>query len=479
MEYMALTRKIAALAAAVAASQLALCGCGDKQFFKDPDAQYRLQTVGDDELENGVFYVKQGARFAAAYAPRGSYRGDQDVSDPSYVFWTDKDEALIPTLYDGDFIALKSASPTLPRVTMKRYAPFGLTQGIFNMAPDADGYLAFSVKDNAVEQSGAGSALREAASDSIRVVSVDGEKADPSMLTSAGTFRGQEEGGERTRTFYAGTSYQSATIPADTRMYGCFETYELGQAANTTRSYAKYEMPEGAKNGYYFIDGGGAFRYYAFRKGEGDEASADMNEPFYATENEQLAAYSQQFSVDVPRRTKNIGFHVQYDDGSEGGAAERKVTCRLVAPDGTGYDMEASEGSADASIRNAMAGTWTISVYPRDVDVVDVGVDSSSAQSESKRERKVFRLKKDDANVQFGAVMTGTGEAWGNVTFEDGSVMTLRLLGDKRTLAATFPFAKKGRYVVEVYHYEDAKVSDFFKRYDASTQEREVITVEE
>ena len=120
-----------------------------------------------------------------------------------------------------------------------------------------------------------------------------------------------------------------------------------------------------------------------------------------------------------------------------------------------------------------------MSVYPRDLDVVDVGVDSTSASSAAVMQKKTFRLKKDTSNIRFSVKYKGEGEIWGTVTYEDGSVKDLAQDKTDKELGYTYAFAKKGKYTVEVYHYEDAKAVKFEKGHDESNQEQEIITVED
>ena len=330
-------------------------GCDKKQYFVDENAKYELVEASDGELKDDVFYVKDGARFSAVHVPEGSlkntYNGAGDVSE---VFWTMKDASLIPTLYEGEFLAYQSAYADIGSVRMDRFRDDGNVPGIFNMAPDQDGYLAFSVKGNTVPGSDASAVLKNAASDSIRIVSADGEKASPDMVDASGVFKSGGKDGEKALTFYAGTAYQSAKLKADVRMYSYFETYDLGEGEQTRKSYLKFEMPKGAKSGYYLIRGAGVFRYCAFRKGEGDTASENMNEPFYESADEQLAVYSQQFSIDVPARTGNLGFRVDYDTGDT--VDEENVVCTLSSPDGTAYEMQPEDGTAYVSVKTAIAG---------------------------------------------------------------------------------------------------------------------------
>ena len=472
--------KIFKALALVLSCQMVLSGCGIKQYFKDPDSKYVLKYINDDELENDIYYVKVGAKFAMTHIPGGSYQNDPNVAgrggDVKEVFWTMKDESLIPTLYADDFIAYKSELPDLPEVEMVRFRAEGFTQGIFNMTPDDDGYFDFKVKENTVPESDANTVLKKAESNDIRVVSSDTKKTDPDMITASGVFKGSKEAADRSLSFYAGTSYQSAKLKADTRMYSYFETYNLGKGTTTRRSYIRYDMPKEAKSGYYMIRGGGVFRYYDFKRGEGDEATADMNVPFYANETEQLAIYSQQFSVDVPSTTDNLEFYVSY---KEEDTEEDGVSCTLTSPDGTAYSMDASNGNAYASVKTAIGGTWTISVYPRNLEILDVGVNSSALSSTATIDKQAYNLENDMPNMQFGASYDGDGEIWGTVTYEDGSVMDLINDPDNHVIQVTYPYAVAGKYVVEVYHYEDTKVNEFYQRHDQSMQEEEIITVEE
>ena len=163
--------------------------------------------------------------------------------------------------------------------------------------------------------------------------------------------------------------------------------------------------------------------------------------------------------------------------------AHSDIICTLVAPDDTTYDMKVQDGTAKVSIAEAMAGKWTVNIYPKDLQVLDVGTESSGGTKKATASRKTYNIKKPSSNLQFCAEFEGNGTVWGNVTYEDGTSQDLMVVAqDKKSntgrLSTTYAYAKKGRYTVTVYHYEDVKVTRIYRKSDEDNEENTIITVE-
>lgn len=466
----------------IMAAVVCFTGCASVRYFKDPDEKYKQKPVKDSKLTPNTFYVKDGTYFTSTYMPSGTLNGSSDsvstVQDNSHVLWTQgKEKNLIPTLYKNEFLALQSSydANEIGSLVLERYYDIGYSLGIYGAQMDGNNYITFSVKANTIEGSTANTLFQSANSDTIKIVSIDGKKVDSSMINKSGVFTGLKKDETYHLSFYAGSAYQSANIKADTYMFTSFETYSLGSGKSTRKTYIKYTMPKGAKSGYYLINGVGLFRYFDFIKGAEDEENVKMNVPFYKDNNDQMKLYSQQYSVNIPETTYNIAVNVKYSTDSY---SDDQIICTLVAPDNTTYSMKAQKGTARVALSEAMAGKWMVNIYPKDLEVLDVNVDSTGGLKKATTAKKKYKLKKPMSNLKFCAEYAGEGTVWGTVTYEDGTSQDMMVDDQSKKLYTTFTYAKKGTYTVTIYHYEDVRIERIYRSSDENNEENYQITTE-
>ena len=189
-------------------------------------------------------------------------------------------------------------------------------------------------------------------------------------------------------------------MSADVHFYQSYEISQIEKAGTTKNGYLAIPMPEDAKSGYYMMNGSGLYRYYAFEKNTENVETVDMNEPFYETEEEKIAAYSQQYMVSVQTKTTNVAFNMEYDTEEY---EDDEIKCILVSPDGTTYNLVPQNGTASIELAEVIAGRWTINVLPKDLIVKDIKAESTAATADSSTETKSFYIGEDDENIQFYA----------------------------------------------------------------------------
>lgn len=453
-----------------------LSGCGSKKIFVNKNDAYTLVPYTDKELENEIYYIKSGADFYETYLPEGTAGNVSNTQADNRVFWLKEDESLIPVLYKNEVIAYQSEKTSLTDIVLERFKDIGYSVGLYGGTLDEDGFFDYSIQKNNVEGSDAYDALFDSPSDSIRVAFINDIPVTDSMLDSSGVITGLDKGAAYSLGYYAGTKYQTAATKADMHFLQSYEIQKVDKAYTTKNGYLAIYMPESAKSGYYMVNGKGLFLYYNFEKGEKDEASVDLNEPYYQTEEERIAAYSQQYMVTVKTKTNNVAFNLYYDTGTY---SDDDITCVLAAPNGTTYNMVAQNGVAGIELAEVMAGRWTINVLPKDLMVNDIKVESTTATADASTDTKSFYIGEDDENLEFYAEYSGDGDIWGIVEYENGETQELVLNEKEKKLATTYSYVPAGTYTVTIYHYKDTNVDEIGYQVDTNNEQQEIITIEE
>ncbi len=450
--------------------------CGKKDILQKKIDPYQAVAVSAEEMQTGIYYVKNGTKFYQAYEPEGNMSSSNNVN-PQKLFWVYNDISLIPTYYKGEIIAYASQDTELKGIQLERYKDLGYLLGLYGATFDSDGYLDFSVKKNTIERSDLGSVLSKAKSDSIRLATINDKPLSSDMVNRAGCVVGLPEKQQCTLGFYAGTYYQTATVYTDTKMLQFFEAYALDDVENTRNGYLKITMPDDAKSGYYYISGYGFFKYYDFQKGQGSEETADLNEAYYTSQKEQLAQYTQQYFAKIDTDTRDTVFTVTYDPQ---GYSDEDIFCIVTAPDDeTVYDMEIADGSAKLVLDKAVAGRYTISIYPKELNVLDASVSSGIMGQDAMVKTETFQFDEDDTNLIFCADVIGNTNVWGTVTFEDGTAYEMSYNEESGRIEYVMPYVKHGKYEVAIYHYENTAIQNISYEKDTSSITEEIIHIEE
>ena len=459
-------------------------GCKDSKVIEHEEDKYKLVAVDDSELEDGCYYVKDKTKFYKTHAMEGYELADSEAGVSSLrVGWYGLDETLIPTLYKDEVIAYASISSELDAVTLDRLSFVGASLAFYGGSADNDGYFKIDPA-KIVEESSAAAAVEAAGSEDIRVVSIDGEKIEKYGFSSSGIIKGLEKDKEYKVDMFAGTRYMTAKIIADRYFLQSFEVYTIDKAIMTKNGYLSLSMPDGAKSGFYSIDGN-VFKYLAFEKGKGDENEAYNNMAFYDTEEKQLAAYAQQYAINIKTTTTDVTFTVEYDDTEYD---QESIRCILLSPDETTYDMQTEPGKASITLTEAIAGQWVMNITPKDMEILDVTAASSTAVKDAKPNKYEFIIDEPVTNQQFFAYFTGDGDIWGVVEAEDGTATDMEIIKEYEMdneedpdglIAATIPYLPAGTYTMTVYHYENVAVKDYGYREDTENIQEEIITIEE
>lgn len=472
-------RKIKSIIICILAFAITTCtGCGSKEIFQKKVNPNEVVPVDVENLSTDTYYVKNGTKFYEVYQPAG-YGGSK--YSPTNIYWMQDDESLIPEYYKGEIIAYASEESSLSPIEMQRYKYNGYTLGLYGASIDEDGYIAFSVKDNTIKGSNMESIFKNAKSNTIRLISIDDKPVSKDNLNNAGCLVGLKKGQTYHLTFYAGTYYQTASVIADEQMLQYYETYMLNDAEMTKNGYLKLTMPEDAKSGYYQIDGAGFFKYYDFKKGDKQIKKSQMNDPYYTSQSEQFAQYSQQYFALVEENTRDAVFQITYDSN---GYTDADIICTLIAPDDkTVYQMDAINGTASVTLDTAVAGRYTMNIYPKDISVTDAEVVSGYTKQDAMSDKKDVKVEKDESFMLFTADVIGDDltedDVWGTVTYEDGTSYDMTYNLTTGQMEYLMKYTKKGSYTIEVHHYETAAIQNFKVQKDTSHSSDEIINIEE
>lgn len=446
-------------------------GCKNVQIFEKKE-KLEYTEVSESKLEPDVYYVKTGTKFAKVYLPdTTTFEGESSKIDQSrVVYFTKDDEFMIPQHYEGELVAYASPKAELKRVVLERFEDMGYSFGIVGGQVMDDGYYHFSVKDNTLEGTEARKLFSTVESDDIRIVSVGGSPMDEITDPGSGIITQLKQGGVYTVEFYAGTYYYRSNFTADTHMMRPFELYSYDEKylSDTTHGYMCFNTPSELLSGYYLINGGGLFCYHAYTKGKKVE-NEDYNVGFYANKEEAEMAYKQQYNVNVPQNTKDMCVTAYYGDITDSFDVGEKIEATIIAPDGTEYQMENDEleKSLSMTVKIAQAGSWTMNIYPKSLEIKDISVAGDPNYEETAVFEQEYTIDKDETFQMFYADVTGdtNEEVRGSVIDENGVTykFTEGSYQDSygkynRYIAAFIPYMKAGKYTVKIYYYKSKNV---------------------
>lgn len=443
---------------------LILTGCKDIQIFEtqtDPNVQVE---VNDNELLPDTYYVKNGTKFVSVYKPNGNSKEQANVVKKSRVFWmidTVGDENLIPSHYQGELIAYASERANISEVSLERYKDLGNSIGVYGGTIENDGYYHIKIDDKQVPESSMRKIFDETPSDEIRIQSINGEKVSYDIVDKdSGVFLGLEAGKTYKIAFFSGTYYYEADVVADTHFLQAYElyTYGLEQIYDTKNGYMCFETPADLKSGWYNINGSGLFKYYNFKKGEQDIINVSMNESYYATQDDMIAACSAEYSFLLTDTTANLTVEVPIlNYGSE------EFVIYAYSPSGTMYTMEASEKDklARLTVSEAMAGKWKINVLPKNLKIDDINVYAEKETAEMTLKEDIITFVEEDQNIIICVDYTGEGDVNGMIIGPSGETYVMEELGKIREefgiktykIGYAIPYVQPGNYTVKIYHH--------------------------
>lgn len=463
------------------AMALVLSACEGPQIFEDEGAKYRPDPKSNTELANDVYYVKEGTKFYEVYDADTS-GGGGDVDNTRCAYNLDLYAKKVPTYYKGELIAYASKKNTIDDVKLERYSDTGYSIGIHGAEWNEDGYITFSLNQDTVKKSDADVKFKNNRSNDIMIEAVNGQSVSGDMINKAGVFVGFEEGKDYEITFWAGTYYGKTIVKADTHFYQSFEAYTLTDHEITKNGYIAVRVPEDLKSGYYMVDGEGLFRYIEGEKGT-DLASVNYNEPYFASAEDQLAAYSQQYNFSISSERRSGSIVAKFDTSSIAELSNPdSVKMMVTSPDGNRelFEPDLEKGTLTASYTTLQPGKWIVNITPQSLLVTGVDVVDNSAEMEKTENTYTFNIEKEGTGIEFYVDYEGEGEVNAQVIGPDGQSHDLtegrEFLGD---LGYVYSWLAPGEYTIHVYHYPDTKIIEASYGINEKNKEEEIITVED
>lgn len=471
-------------------SSLCLAGCS-KPLFQQKIDQYAQVKIKKEEMQNDVYYIKDGTEFVAVLKANTDKAMDSISGKKRVMAFLTLDYKTVPTLYKNEIIAVASEDLELPPISVTRFREVGYSIGMYGLQLDQDGYYKGTLKKNVYKYSNTYALLDEKSlSENIRVVAINNEPVSKEMISSSGVFNCLEKNAEYTVDYYAGTRYQTDTMISNVFTLEEYEYYVISDTADSKNGYISYKMPEDAKSGWYYIKDGGMFKYIAHPKGV-DEAAVDMNEPYYTSQEEQEASFSQKYSISFDTRTRNVSMVFNYSPSSldmtdleeyedRETAIRDKISAIAYAPDGTSYDMvvDPDNSCITCDLEEAMAGKWTIYIRPKDLVITNTQVDSNKPEEEITEEEIPLTLAEQKVNYRVTISYEGDGTIYAKLIDQDNQIHDFVLNKKNHTLSCDISFLAAGEYSIKVYHYPDTNVLDTFLEEDTKTSS-DIITITE
>lgn len=428
-------------------------GCGKKKIFEDKDAKWQLTALTDDELEEDTFYVKDTSSFYEPYALDGNIDDMATGSVQKGLLWISEGESLIPSMYSDGLLAYSTKATSLDPVDITRVKDIGWSLGIYGATVDINGYICFTANKNCIKGSNAYDVFNNAKSTEIRITSISKEATSKSNLGEGGTISGLEEGETYVIEYYAGSYFTTSKVTADYHFFSDYEDYTLTNIETTKNGYFSAYMISDAKSGYYYIPGQGVFKYYDTTKAEVAD-DVDMNEAYYNSLVDEIAANSQQYVVSITQDSEDVEFYAEYEYDE---SVEDKVRAILTAPNGEQYEMMATSGIITLDIQYAMAGRWTLNIAPQTLNILEVSASSTFVGDDATVDS--YTVEWDEATSQIITLpYVGDGTIWGTITDSSGNLTNFEVDEKEKKLTATYTYMAADSYTINIYHYADTSV---------------------
>lgn len=466
-----------------------LVGCDEVQIFKTNTDPTALVPLSNSELIDNSYYVKNGTKFFLTYAPTGSAKDDVNELDESRVLPVVDNATLIPPYYKSEILAYYSERGSIDGVVLERFQSLGYSISVYN-AKLTDQGVEFNFNSNVPKSSSLFKAIGKPQSPDLVISAINGEKIEQANFNSAaGVIVGLEKGKTYTVSYFEGTKYKEVEVVADTLMLQAFELYGENKDLNrTSNGYVEFSMPTDYKSGYYVANGKGLFQYYAYKRGEKVDSEEDMNVSYFETELDKLAAYSRQYTVQIPNRVRNLKIYTDYSGDVYD---DTVVKGYIFSPSGEKYnmDVDTDNKTISATFAEAGAGTWTVNIVPKSLNISNISVDKDEFERSLTLKETNVEFDEDTENVLFSVEYKNKdAEVNGVITSASGDTWTMKKEeikegGNSRDykyyLRYNASFVPQGTYSVKIYYDVTSTEIGEVETSSTSNQDTEVFVIEE
>lgn len=464
---------------------LNISGCSTEGIIEDKTKKYRIEAVEDDDLELDSYYVKNGTKFYKVYNCDKSNGSASGVDSKRCAWVLDAYSAKIPTYYENEFLAYASKKTEIEEAELERYRDSGYSIGVHNVEYRSDGYFAFKKNQSIISDTSASKAFKDAKSDEILIETINGQRVSDKMLNKAGVILGLDKNADYKITYYAGTYYGTAIIKSDVHFFQSYEAYIIPTSSIeiTKNGYLSIKLNKDMKTGYYTINNKGIFRYVQEEKGAADLDTLDYNDPYFSNAEDQLAAYSQQYTFELPAQIRDAKVVAEFDPYSIPDMEDPDIKMMVTSPSGERVVTNANfyDNTITASFTSLMPGKWIINISPRTLYVNNVALIDNTEKQDKTVQTYHFAFNEEEAGLKFIVKYKGSGEVTAQVIGPDGQShdMTKPLTSDRsNTLEYSFSYLPTGNYDVNVYHDPDTIIESVSYDVDESTKQETIITIE-
>lgn len=456
---------------------LFLAGC--KPIFVTPTDPYEQIQLSKEQLEQGVFYLKEGTKFVQVWKPDIITVNESVMNSNKMLIFLHEDIRAVPTLYKDEILAIASKNTEIKAPKLIRFKEIGYSVGCYNMEVDEKGYYCGTLSQNVFQKSDFYNSLKNnAPSEQFKIISVNNTPVNEEMFygSSSNIFSCMEKDKEYNLELYSGTYYTKFSVVADTLVLESFELFDMPLGNNTKNGYISFQMPSNAKSGWYYLDGYGLFKYINDKKGANEE-SINMNEAVYMSEKERLTEYSQKFSATFDIRKTNISFvfkyvlnNVKLDD----------IKGVIYSPDNTEYLLNLDEENEQlyCDLYEAMAGKWEIYIQPKDLQIVNMEIVPNKLDTEITEVINTLEIEESEANLLIRIPYSGEGEIYTIMVGPDNRMYEFITNSKDKYMYYLAPYLGKGIYTLKTYHFADTVIHDIELEKDVKSQ-TEIITITE
>ena len=291
---------------------LFLTGCDNPFVSKEESEEmdYTITAYTVDQLEDDCYYIKHGEEYyPIVHGDNTMYENeelgleyqeleDSNTQNPlkSYFYTKDKEELMIPTMYQDDELIYKSSTSSLEGVQeWERFVDGGYTVGIraFQKSENNTYYVSnyqanilqksvFEEKLGRVEKMDAnGEGIHAYQFYTLGAINGKGITADD-INQDGMFFKNLNPNETYTIDVYQGTTCIPIQTKPDVRIFYNFENYYTKGLNYSNQGYVSLYIPKAFKSGYYKTGMSGMFRYVdmPYEKAK-DLSGINFNDPFF------------------------------------------------------------------------------------------------------------------------------------------------------------------------------------------------------
>lgn len=368
----------------LAFTMLLLNGCSLKEkIFVTDETPPSIDPIKKEELEDGDFYIKDGTRFFNVFKPQSNFSSGSDRADTERILWnSEEDDTLIPTLYGDEILAYCTTTSDFTKdFTVERFKDIGYSIGIYGLTKGEKDYYDSTISTNAKKTSDLYSVVSNLNSDVIGFQTIDGKTITNRQVSESGTIKDLEKGKDYEFGLYVGTVYGERKIKADTHIYQSSEIIAISDYRLTQNGYIEITMPEGTKDGFYYIKEVGMFRYLNDRKC----VSKSLDKYNYNEKNEDqlLASMAVDDTSEIMTETRSFTIDKLYQTTTISIAqteGQQISEVLYTSPDGKNskiYRSKSDENKFEKILEEAPVGEYLVTIKGYNISSIEPNVESN------------------------------------------------------------------------------------------------------